>query len=77
MNGIKANSLKMLREKEYLAPYSDAIQSAMLAMEDRCVSSNDGIIEDDIEKTIANLGRIGSLGMQETDRVILDIMVCK
>lgn len=25
MNGIKANSLKMLREKEYLAPYSDAI----------------------------------------------------
>ena len=31
----------------------------------------------DIEKTIMNLGRIGSVGMQHTDSMILDIMVCK
>ena len=36
-----------------------------------------GIIENDIEKTIQNLGRIGSVGMQHTDNMILDIMVCK
>ena len=30
-----------------------------------------------IEKTVQNLGRIGSVGMQNTDNMILDIMVCK
>ena len=34
-------------------------------------------IEDCIEKTICNLGRIGAEGMQTTDKMILDIMVCK
>ena len=36
-----------------------------------------GIREDDIEKTIRNLGKIGSVGMQTADNMILDIMVCK
>ena len=56
---------------------SSSLQSAVLAMEDTCVSEHDGIIEKDIEKTIRNLGRIGSVGMQDTDELILDIMVCK
>lgn len=56
---------------------SGAVQSAVLAMDGVCISSNDGIIEDDIEKTIHNLGRIGSVGMTKTDEMILDIMVCK
>ena len=54
-----------------------AIQSAVLAMEGTCISEHDGIIEKDIEKTIMNLGQIGSVGMQNTDNMILDIMVCK
>ena len=56
---------------------SSAIQSAVLALRDTCISETDGIIENDIEKTIRNLGRIGSQGMQSTDRMILDIMLCK
>ena len=56
---------------------SSALQSAVLAREGICISEYDGIIEKDIEKTIMNLGRIGSLGMQYTDNMILDIMVCK
>ncbi len=56
---------------------SSSIQAAVLAMDNICISSNDGIIEDCIEKTICNLGRIGAEGMQTTDRMILDIMVCK
>lgn len=54
-----------------------ALQSAVLALEDKCISSNDGIIEEDIEKTISNLGRIGREGMRYTDKMILDIMTCK
>ena len=56
---------------------SSSIQSAMLALDNICISSNDGIIEDCIEKTIFNLGNLGSKGMQVTDRMILDIMVSK
>ena len=56
---------------------SSSVQAAVLAMDNICISSNDGIIEDSIEKTICNLGRIGAEGMQTTDRMILDIMVCK
>jgi L-cysteine desulfidase len=56
---------------------SSALQSAVLAREGICISEYDGIIEKDIEKTIRNLGRIGSVGMQNTDDMILDIMVCK
>lgn len=56
---------------------SSSVQSAILALDNICISSNDGIIEDSIEKTIYNLGTIGSKGMQVTDKMILDIMVSK
>jgi Uncharacterized conserved protein len=54
-----------------------SLQSAVLALDGICISPRDGIIDDDIEKTIANLGQIGSIGMQKTDEMILKIMVCK
>ena len=39
--------------------------------------STDGIIDDDIEKTIENLGKIGASGMKSANHLILDIMLCK
>lgn len=56
---------------------SSAVQSAILALDNICISDKEGIIEHDVEKTIRNLGNIGSKGMQETDQLILDIMICK
>ena len=56
---------------------SSAVQSAVLALRDTCIGKTDGIIEDDIEKTIRNLGTLGSTGMQAADRMSLDIMLCK
>lgn len=56
---------------------SCSVQSAMLAMKGICVPPTDGIIDKEVEKTIENLGRIGSMGMKQTDAMILDIMVCK
>lgn len=56
---------------------SCAVQSAILALDGECISENDGIIEKDIEKTIRNLGKIGSDGMQSADSMILSIMTCK
>ena len=56
---------------------SCAVQSAVLALRGTCIPSTDGIIEDDVEKTIQNIGTIGSAGMKTTDKMILDIMLCK
>ncbi len=56
---------------------SSAIQSAILAIDEVCVSANDGIIENDIEKSILNLAEIGTVGMQRTDEIMLQIMLNK
>ena len=56
---------------------STAVLSAILAMENKCVTSVEGIIDDDVDKSIRNLTRIGSQGMNETDRLVLDIMTSK
>lgn len=54
-----------------------AVQSCVLALRGTCIKETDGIIEKDIEKTIRNLGSIGSSGMQSTDHLIQQIMLCK
>lgn len=56
---------------------SSAVQSAILAVDKICISENDGIIESDIEKTIYNLGKVGTAGMQNTDSIMLNIMINK
>ena len=56
---------------------STALFSAILAMEHKCVSSVEGIIDDDVDRSIRNLTRIGSQGMNETDKLVLDIMTHK
>ena len=56
---------------------STAMLSAMLAMQHKYVSSQEGIIDDDVDKSIHNLTAIGSRGMDETDRFVLDIMTHK
>ena len=54
-----------------------AVFSAILAMEGKCVSSVEGIIENDVDLSIRNLTQIGSKGMNETDKMVLDIMTHK
>ncbi len=54
-----------------------AVQSCVLALRGTCIKETDGIIDRDIENTIRNLGRIGSKGMQSTDLLIQQIMLCK
>ena len=37
----------------------------------------EGFVESDVEKTIKNMGYIGKIGMKETDREILNVMIGK
>ena len=77
ITGMVCDGAKVGCAMKVASGVSSALQSAVLAREGICISAHDGIIENDIEKTIQNLGRIGSVGMQHTDNMILDIMVCK
>ena len=56
---------------------STAVLSAMMAMEHRCVSKLEGIIDEDVDRSIRNLTTIGREGMNSTDTLILDIMTGK
>ena len=56
---------------------STAVLSAMLAMQQKCVSSVEGIIDDDVDQSIHNLTSIGAEAMNETDRKVLEIMTHK
>jgi len=46
-------------------------------MEHKCVSSVEGIIDDNVDRSIRNLTKIGSQGMNETDKLVLEIMTHK
>ena len=56
---------------------STALLSAVLAMEGRHVTSAEGIIDDDVDRSIRNLTVIGADAMCATDQMVLDIMTRK
>ena len=56
---------------------STAVLSALLAVEHKSVTSQEGIIAEDVDASIRNLTVIGRDGMTETDKLILDIMLKK
>ncbi|MDD3563418.1 MAG: L-serine ammonia-lyase, iron-sulfur-dependent, subunit alpha, partial [Candidatus Cloacimonetes bacterium] len=56
---------------------SAAVQAALLANMGTCISSQDGIITDDIDQTINNLADYIKIGLQDTDQAILNIIMNK
>lgn len=56
---------------------SAAVQAALLASMGTCISSQDGIITDDIDETIDNLADYIKNGLQDTDQAILNIIMNK
>lgn len=54
-----------------------AVLSATLAIQHAHADNTEGIVEEDIDRTIHNLTRIGREGMSKTDDLILDIMTHK
>lgn len=60
------------------AKIAAAVDCSILAYEmlkkDRRLKGGDGVLNDDVEKCIDNIGRLGRVGMAETDHVIQAIM---
>lgn len=56
---------------------SSAYQCSILALKNIGAGKLDGIVMEDVENSIRNLGELGNRGMADTDKVILDMMICK
>ena len=56
---------------------STAMLSAMLAMQNGSVTSVEGIIDEDVDRSIRNLTSIGREAMEETNRMVVGIMTNK
>ena len=56
---------------------STALLSALLSMEGKCVTSAEGIVDDNVDKCIHNLTSIGADAMRATDDMVLNIMTHK
>lgn len=77
LTGIICDGAKPSCALKISSGVSTAVLSAMLSIEGKCVSSAEGIIEDDVDKTIHNLTSIGKDAMSRTDDMILKIMTSK
>ncbi len=77
LTGVICDGAKPSCSLKVSSAVSTATLSAMLAMDNKSVSSMEGIADEDVDKTIRNLTDIASRGMIETDKLVLDIMTKK
>ena len=46
-----------------------------MSMNHRCFQEGEGLVKENVEKTIESIGKVGREGMRETDLKILNIML--
>ena len=77
LTGMICDGAKPSCALKHTSGVSTAILSALLAMEGKCVTSQEGIVDDDIDRSIHNLTAIGADAMCITDEMVLRIMTSK
>ena len=77
LTGMICDGAKPACSLKITSGVSTAVLSALLAMEGKCVSSSEGIVDDSVDKSIHNLTSIGADAMCKTDDMVLNIMTSK
>nr|WP_320118853.1 L-serine ammonia-lyase, iron-sulfur-dependent, subunit alpha [uncultured Marinifilum sp.] len=77
VTGMICDGAKYGCSQKIAASVSAAVQSSLLAINHSSLNGQDGIIDDDVEATIRNIGRLANEGMGVTDEVILKTMLEK
>jgi len=77
LTGMICDGAKPSCAMKLMSGVSTAVLSAMMAMDGHCVTPVEGIIDEDVDRCIRNLTDIGRDGMNETDRLVLNIMTNK
>ncbi len=77
LTGVICDGAKPSCSLKVSSAVSTATISSLMAMDNKVLSSLEGITDNDVDKTIQNLTDIGSDGMLQTDKMVLDIMTSK
>ena len=77
LTGMICDGAKPACSLKITSGVSTALLSALLAMEGKCVSPSEGIVDDSVDKSIYNLTSIGADAMCKTDDMVLNIMTSK
>ncbi len=77
LTGMICDGAKPACSLKITSGVSTALLSALLAMEGKCVSSAEGIVDESVDKSIHNLTSIGADAMCKTDDMVLSIMTTK
>ncbi|MDE6165165.1 MAG: L-serine ammonia-lyase, iron-sulfur-dependent, subunit alpha, partial [Muribaculaceae bacterium] len=74
LTGMICDGAKPACALKIMSGVNTALVSALMAMNDECVTADEGIVDDDVEITVRNLTAIGREAMNETDLMVLKIM---
>ena len=77
LTGMICDGAKPACSLKITSSVSTAVLSALLSIEGKCVSSEEGIVDDSVDQSIHNLTAIGADGMGITDEMVLSIMTQK
>ena len=77
LTGIICDGAKPNCAMKVATGVSTAVLSSLFAMDNICCNEYEGIVDQSVDNSIRNLGNIAAYSMQDTDRMILDIMVSK
>lgn len=75
VGGIVCDGAKPSCAAKIASSVHAAILAHYMSMNDDEFRGGEGFVEDDVEETIKNMGYIGKIGMKETDREILNVMI--
>nr|WP_293995050.1 L-serine ammonia-lyase, iron-sulfur-dependent, subunit alpha [uncultured Fusobacterium sp.] len=74
LSGVICDGAKASCAMKITSGIYSAFDATMLALQRDALKARDGIVGEDIEKTIINVGNLAQAGMKGTDEVILKIM---
>ena len=77
VGGIVCDGAKPSCAAKIASSVNAALLAHYMSMNDDKFRGGEGFIEDDVEGTIKNMGYIGKIGMKDTDREILNVMIDK
>lgn len=77
VGGIVCDGAKPSCAAKIASSLHAAILAYHMSMRDQQFKAGEGIVEEDVEETIRNMGYIGKVGMRPTDHEILNVMIDK
>ena len=75
VGGIVCDGAKPSCAAKIASSVHAAILAHYMSMNDDEFRGGEGFVEDDVEATIKNMGYIGKIGMKDTDKEILNVMI--